>query len=170
MPVITVRTEKNLGQLLGKLYVGLEPAELKRVQEATLKANPHLRVEGNFKPGTLVVLPEVGTTVPTVPGSNDASAAQGVEQMLADINTHVPQLMRDLEQTRAELDLSAKLLKSAPFKRAMEGAQAETETLVKGFESSLKAEREASDEAMGFFSKDVDVLKDDLQALLKKLT
>lgn len=169
MAITTVRNEKNLGELLGKLYPGVATAELKRIQVATLKANPHLRETGRLKPGAVVVLPELGDTTPTLPRSNDGRAADGVAALLAEIATQVPVFLDNLERSRGDLDLSAKLLKSAPFKRALEGAPDAAVELAKSLEASLKTERETVDEAVDLFRKDIDTMKVDLKSLLDKL-
>ncbi|MGK2914183.1 MAG: hypothetical protein ACSLE5_06975 [Porticoccaceae bacterium] len=169
MAITTVRNEKNLGELLGKRYPRLTPAELTRVLEATLKANPHLDGAGRLKPGAVVVLPELDDATPTTPRSNDGGAADGVAALLAEIATQVPMFLDNLERSRGDLDLSAKLLKSASFKRTLEGAPEAAVELAKGLEASLKTEREAVDEAVDLFRKDIDTIKVDLKSLLDKL-
>lgn len=170
MPITIVRAETNLDQLLGKVYAELKPAELKRVRDATLRTNPHLRIEGNFRPGTVIVLPELEQAVRKIPVSNDANVTDSIELILAEIKTYVPLLMRELELAREELDQSAKLLKSAAFKKAIAGAQSEEAVaLEKGLESALKAEREANADTLRTFPKEADALQENLSALLTKL-
>lgn len=170
MPVIIARTEESLDQFLRKLYGEIKPVELKRVRDATLKANPHLPVEGNLEIGTVIVLPNVGRTVREIPRSNDTAATDGIELIIAGIKAHVPLLTRQLEQAGQEIDQSAKLLKSAAFKKAIADAQSEqAETLIKSVESALKAERDVNKETLRSFPKQVDALQENLAALLKRL-
>lgn len=170
MPVIMTRTEESLDQLLRKLYGEIRPAELKRVRDAMLKANPHLPIEGNLELGTLVVLPDVRRRVREIPRSNNTVATDGIELIIAGIKAHVPLLTRQLEQAGQEIDQSAKLLKSTAFKKAIAGAQSEqAETLVKRVESALKVERETNKKTLSRFPEEVDALQENLSKLLKSL-
>lgn len=163
MPIITIGNEKNLDQLLEKRFTGLSAAELKRVREATLKSNPHLSAQAAFKPGTVVVLPD--TSTPTRNRSN-ATHLDGLTDAL---KLYVPQLTRALEEQRAELEQSAKLLKSAAFRKALDGASNEAISLAQTLESELKREIETHGEASAIAPQEIEIILKDLSGLAKKL-
>ncbi len=166
MAIITVRTEKNLDQLLDKVYVGLNATEKKRVQAAVLKENPHLLETANFKPGAVIVLPDRGEAV-KLPDTRDVKAADGVEYLAAEIKEYAPVLKRELETAREELEQSAKLFKSAAFKKLLDGLDATDAALVKSFESALKEDLTNNKEDLGSLAKGVEELQADLSQLLK---
>lgn len=168
MAIITVRTEKNLDQLLEKVYVGLKPAEKKRVQEAVLKENPHLLDAANFKPGAVIVLPERKDGV-KIPDTRDVKAAEGVEYLAAEIKEYAPVLKRELEAVKDDLDQTAKTFKSAAFKKVLEGLGAEDAALVKSFEGALKEDMATNKEDLGRLAKELDELQADLVQLLKRV-
>ena len=169
MPIITIGNEKNIDQLIDKRFIGLSVAETKIVREATLKANPHLRQAVDFKPGTVVVLPD--TKKPTVKpaASRDATQSDAVEGLAEALKTYTPQLTGALEQARADLDQSAKLLKSAAFKKALDGVSKEAASLANVLENALKREIESNGEARASLPGEIDVLLKDLGGLVKKL-
>jgi len=168
MAIITVRTEKNLDQLLDKVYIGLKPSEKKRVQEAVLKENPHLKDAGNFKPGTLIVLPDRGGEIKPA-NTQDAKAAEGVEHLAAEIKEYAPVLKRELESARDELELSVKTFKSAALKKLLDGLGAEDAALVKSFESALKEDLTTNKDDLNSLAKELEELQGDLAQLLKRI-
>lgn len=168
MAIIIVRTEKNLDQLLDKVYIGLKPSEKKRVQEAVLKENPHLKDAGNFKPGAVIVLPERGEGL-KIPDTRDVKAAEGVEHLAAEIKEYAPLLKRELESARDELELSAKTFKSAALKKLLDGLGAEDAALVKSFESALKEDLTTNKDDLNSLAKELEELQADLSQLLKRV-
>ena len=163
MPIIAIGKEKNLDQLIEKRFTGLSAAELKRVREATLKANPHLSEQAAFKPGTVVVLPDTSTH------TRNRSNATHLEGLTEALTLYVPQLARALEEQRAELEQSAKLLKSAPLRKALDGASNEATSLAQTLESELKRDIETHDEASASLPQEIEVILNDLSGLAKKL-
>ncbi len=163
MPIIAIGKEKNLDQLIEKRFPDLSPAELTRVREATLKANPHLSEQAAFKPGTVVVLPEAAKST-----GNRSSATQ-LEGLMEAVKIFVPQLTRGLEEQRVELDQAAKLLKSAAFRKALDGASNEASNLAQMLEPELKREIATNGEASASLPQDIEVLMKDLSGLAKKL-
>lgn len=168
MAIITVRNEKNLDQLLDKVYAGLKPTERKRVQETLLKENPHLLDGANFRPGAVVVLPDQGKDV-KLPNTRDVKVADGVEYLAEEIKEYVPVLKRELESARDELEASVKIFKSAAFKRVLEGLNNEDAALVKSLEGALKDDLASNKDDLNSLAKEMDELQADLSDLLKRV-
>lgn len=169
MSIIIIGNEKNIDQLIAKRFAGLSATEVKHVRAATLKTNPHLREGGELKPGTVVVLPQA-TKSPVKPtASRDVTQSDAAEGLAEALKTYAPQLKGALEKAREELDQSAKLLKSAAFKKAPGAESKETASLAKVLEGALKREIEANGDARESLSKEIDVLLKDLSDLTKKL-
>ena len=166
---MTVSDEKDLDELLSKLYVGLKPSELKRLQTATLKANPHLGAEGGFKRGTVIVVPTLERKSARAIRTIGASPAAGVEEIITDLKEYAPTLMQELEAASKETEQLSRLFKSAPFRKALDVADKETLTLAESFASSLKVESDENDTIASSFPKEVAVLQKNLEALLKNL-
>ena len=168
MSIITVRTEKNLNQLLEKVYVGLKPTEMKRVQEAVLKENPHLLDATNFKPGAIIVLPDRGEGA-KIPASRESQAADGVELLVDAIKNYAPLLERELALAQDALEQTGKTFNSTGFKRVLGELGAEESALVKDFELALKEEIVTNKDDLNSFAKNMDELQSDLSQLLKQV-
>ena len=169
MSITTIGNEKNIDQLIAKRFPGLSATEMKRLRAATLKANPHLREGDELKPGTVVVLPQATKPAVKPAASRDVTQSDAVEGLAEALKTYAPQLTDALEKAREELEQSAKLLKSAAFKKAPGGESKETASLAKALEGALKREIEANDDARASLPKGIDVLLKDLSYLTKKL-
>lgn len=169
MSIITIRNEKNIDQLIAKRFTGLSATEVMRMRAATLKANPHLREGGELKPGTVVVLPQAMKPPVKPAASRDVTQSDAAEGLAEALKTYAPQLTGALEKAREELDQSAKLLKSAAFKKAPGAESKEAASLAKALEGALKREIEANGDARASLSKEIDVLLKDLSELTKKL-
>ena len=168
MPIITIGNEKNIDQLIDKRFTGLSVAETKIVRDATLKANPHLREGVDLKPGTVVVLPETKKPAVKPAASRDATQSDAVEDLAEALKTYASQLTGALEQARADLDQSAKLLNSAAFKKALDGVSKEAANLAKELDGALKREIASNGEARASLPKEINVLLKDLGGLVKK--
>lgn len=170
MSIITIGNEKNLDQLIEKRFAGLSAAETKRVREATLRANPHLREAVDLKPGMVVVLPETRKPAAKLAASHDTAPSDTVDHLTEELKRYTPQLMSALEEARSDLDQSAKLVKSAAFKRALDGASKEIASQAKELEGVLKSEIEANSKTRESLLGEVDTLLKGLSGLIKKLT
>ena len=92
-----------------------------------------------------------------------------MEGLAEALKAYGPQLTSALEEARADLDQSAKLLKSATFKKSLDGAAKEAASLAKDLDSALKREIESNGEARASLPGEIDVLLKDLGGLVKKL-
>ena len=169
MPIITIGNETTLDQLIGKRFTGLSAVETKRVREATLKANPHLCEAVDLKPGMVVVLPETRKPAAKLAASRDVASSDMIEHLVEALKRHTPQLMSALEEARPDLDQSAKLFKSAAFKKALDGAPKEIASQAKELDGALKSEIEANSKTRESLPGEVDALLKGLSGLIKKL-
>src|SRR3954447_1641964 len=112
MRIVSVRSEKSLNQLLDKYYGGLEAADLQKLREATLEANPHLRASGAFQRGAVLVLPEVKGDLKN-PATNDA--ADGIGAVIEELHAYARSLRNEREKRGRALAETPRLYKSAAF-------------------------------------------------------
>lgn len=166
MHIVTVGKEKNLDQLIEKRFPNLSPAELTRVRETTLKANVHLTANATLKPGMVIILPDATTSSSN---KNNAKQTNAMEDLTDALALYLPQLTNALEAQRTELDQSAKLFKSAAFKKALDSASNETKLLAEQLEAQLKRDTETNNEETKNLPKEIDVVLKELSGLLKKL-
>ncbi|PTR05775.1 hypothetical protein C8R32_11621 [Nitrosospira sp. Nsp5] len=170
MHITAVTTEKNLDELLRKLNINLNPAELVRIRDATLEINPHLRTEGNFKPGTVIMLPNLEQLdLNALTNQNDVNtSSNSIELIINGIKTHGRLLIDELRLNSKKIDKSAKLLRSLK-KQSRSTESTEAAVLAEKFESTLEAERAANEEALNSLPREIAVLQSDLSVLLKNL-
>ena len=169
MFIITIGNEKNLDQLIEKRFTGLSAAETKRVREATLKANPHLREAVDLKSGMVVVLPETRKPAAKLAASHNTAPSETVDHLVEALKRYTPQLMSALEEAQSDLDQSAKLMKSAAFKKALDGASKEIASQAKELDVALKSEIEANSKTRESLPGEVETLRKGLSGLIKKL-
>ena len=169
MPIITIGNETNLDQLIEKRFTGLSAAETKRVRKDTLKANPHLREEGDLKPGAIIVLPETKKPPAKLAASREAGAPDMVAGLAEALKTYAQQLTKALEEARSDLDQSAKLLKSTAFKKALDGTPKEIASQAKELDGALKSEIETNSKTRESLPGEVGTLLKGLSGLIKKL-
>lgn len=59
MALITLRGEKNLGEIADRLFVRLTPLQRQKVEAALLRANPRLAKPGRLPEGVIIDIPDL---------------------------------------------------------------------------------------------------------------
>src|SRR5258706_15271159 len=119
MPITVIHAQTSLDEVIAKRFVNLAPADLKRVQEATLKINPQLQNIGVIQPGQVVVIPDLPDLNPVVPPTPRPSATRefapsdAVRAVSDAIAQEVPAIQKALDAARSDSDATSKLIKSA---------------------------------------------------------
>jgi phage tail protein X len=165
MPILTVRKEKELDQLIAGAYGKLSAAQLKAVRAATLAANPQLGEDGVLKPGMVIVVPPPKASARA--RANAVAAVGVVKSVRAALTGYQVQLAQAIDADMADLDQTAKTLKSAAFRKASETVPPATEW-AKEVEAAVKADQaEAVDRRT--LLKQIDALVSRLDVLAEKL-
>lgn len=137
MATTTVRDEKSLTELARRLYLGVKPELLPKVEAALLKANARLARPGAFVPGASVVLPDI-------PGVKSVLEVEHnpmlVDELRALAKDRRDELAGRLDQTRRDINDSRALLADRDVKEALKSAEGAGEIL-KALTETLK-ERE----------------------------
>lgn len=171
MRVATVKGERNLSELAGRLFQFKGPrakALAKEAEAALLRANPHLRDLDKVAKGTIIVVPEVADVKP----AEEAQPVGGGE-MVGEVRRALGDIRSTLGTAAArhaeEANAGLKLLQSRELKALAEKVPALKERLEKMAEAAklrlaeVKALETFREQALGQLDKD-------LSDLFKRLT
>jgi len=169
MPIVAVRNTQTLDQLIGKTYTNLSATQLKAVRAATLAANPHLNEATPLQPGLVVVVPTLSTDAPAASRATDSITGEVAKALTTALGDYRDGLAQRIEGRREESAETAKALKSARFRRTVDGVAGAAE-LIDSVTSASKTEQAELTEARDFVKKDLDTLTQDLDALFGRIS
>ena len=167
MAVSVVGRSETLDQVIGRVHGKVSAAQLKDLRTATLAANPHLNESAPLAPGTVIVVPPRAQDTPPASRTDQLSSAV-VTTLATALGRYRTELGARLETSQGELAETAKLLKSAKVKKAIEQVPGAPE-LASAVESATKAAQADAAEAIEHVRKDLEALDADLQKLLGRL-
>jgi hypothetical protein len=167
MPVRVVSRSETLDQVITKAHGTLSAAQLKALRTATLAANPHLTEGATLVPGTVVVVPP---RVQDTPSTTEPEPVSGsvVTTLVTALGHYRSELGARIEASQNELAETAKQLKSAKVKKALEQIPGASE-LASAVESATKSAQAEAADAMEHVRKELEGLDGDLKKLLAQL-
>ncbi len=168
MPIIAVRNTQTLDQLIGKTYTNLSAAQLKAVRAATLAANPHLNEATPLQPGVVVVVPTLQGDTPSVRAS-DSITGDVAKTLRTALGSYREELAQRIDGRRDAVTETTKTLKSARFRKAVDGVSSAAE-LIEAVTGASKSEQSELAEAREFVRKDLDAVDKDLETLFGRLS
>ena len=167
MPVRVVSRSESLDQVITKAHGTLSPAQLKALRAATLAANPHLSEGATLVPGTVVVVPPRAQDTPSATEPDPVSGAV-VATLLTALGHYRTELGARIETSQGELAETAKQLKSAKIRKALDQIPGAPE-MASAVESATKAAQAEAADAMEHVRKELEGLDADLKKLLAQL-
>jgi hypothetical protein len=140
MPTFTtLKTEKNLLEVVERIYGTLDAANQARAQTALLRANPHLEAEAALRPGAVVHVPDVSGLRPRPAAGRDDPALSLHKELETAVAGLREQLSARLEHRAQELTQQAELLKSREIAAAIKQDPAGAE-IAKNLAQALRDE------------------------------
>ncbi len=110
MQTITIRSQKNVEQLIEEYYGKLPAAQLDAIKAATLAVNPGLNGSAILQPGMSIVIPSLSAV--SIPGNTK----EAINAALSDYQGRLEQTMEFLQE---ELKATKDVLASSSFQETI---------------------------------------------------
>jgi hypothetical protein len=160
----------NLGELVSKLYPDLKSAKKKKTEEALLRANPQLSSFADLQEGALLIVPKVTDVPSKTQGETEEPAANIARTIARALDQYREQLNQASNRGIDEAQKTRKALKDEELKKkAIEGYPAFQE--IAGRIDKAAEEREKESERLhAFATEELAAAQEDLAELIDRLS
>lgn len=165
--IATYKGEKQIGELVTRLYGEVRGEQAKRAEAALVKANPQLAELGGLKRGAPIVVPAVPGLRAAEKSEHAEPAPESVVAVRAALKAYRRQLGAALDAERAAIAATTDLVKSKEIRRLAKDAP-EAAPYLEQTAAALK-QRGADAELAMQFLKGLAKAEADLEILAKRL-
>lgn len=168
MPLVVVKNEKKLSDVIARAFGKLKPADLSRVRAAVMRANPHLAEAADLSPGVMVVIPGIPGLAAVPTEAPDRPGAEAVAEISRGLEEYRKRLAVAVREDQAATSDLVTLLKSKDIRTLIKEFP-EATGYVEGAAAEAKARGAELEERLAFLKR-LARAQEDLEELAQRLS